>query len=129
MTIPRAAFALALLAALAPVASAALAAPVYADSLRQGETRAYVYDNSPPKGVTCVEQATWYSVSLDYAPGSDVLTLTVPGVGSASGSGAIVSFQGGVCTRFGFTVSGTSVADSATFVVKVESGRLAEPVE
>jgi hypothetical protein len=125
MTIPRVLLGLALLAALAPAASALNA---FAGVVSQGETKSFTYSSEPPKGSQCIQMATTYTVTLTYAPGSDVLTLNVPGHGSVSGSGASVSFLAGVCTTFGFSVTGTSVADKAAFVVQVTSGALGQPI-
>ena len=125
MSIPRIVL---LLAVLAPVASA-VSAPVYAGTIHQGESKTFTYDNRPPKGFDCVAQAQWYSVSLSYVPDTDVLTLSIPNVGSASGNGATLYFQSGICATFSFTVTGTSVADTAAYKVQVLSGRLAEPVQ
>jgi hypothetical protein len=127
MSVPRILLALATLACLAPVASA-VGGPLYVGTIHQGESKTYTFDNRPLK-FDCVSQAQWYSVSLTYSPDTDVLTLTVPGIGSASGNGAILYFTSSICTTFDFTVAGTSVADTATFKVQVLSGRLAEPVQ
>ncbi|GEM_PF-4895958 len=125
MSIPRVLLGLAILAALAPAASAATA---FAGAVSQGQTQTFTYSSEPPKGAQCIELATTYTVTLSYAPASDVLTLAIPGHGSVSGNGATLSFQAGVCTQFSVSVTGTSVANEAAFAVTVVSGAAVGPI-
>ncbi len=91
----------------------------YAGTVTQGEASSHHYDNNP-SGSPCIMLATTYSVSLEYAPVGDSLTLTV-GTYSHSGPGAI-TFQAGVCAAFTITVTGTEVADTAGYAVTVTGG-------
>lgn len=121
MSIPRlVTMTLACLALLAPAASAATGP--YAGVVRQGETDWHSYDNNPTNS-PCIQMATTYTVTLAYAPTSDVLTLSVAGK-TASGSGAGISFQAGVCAAFPIAVTGTQVADLAAYEVTVTGGVL-----
>ena len=103
--------------ALAAPASAARGTGPFAGTLGQGGVAQHTYDNNPAK-TDCIQLAADYSVTLAYAPASDVLTLTVDGV-SASGNGATLVAHKGVCTEFGITVTGTSVASTAAYTVVV----------
>lgn len=91
----------------------------FTGSVAQGETDTHTYDNNPTNN-PCIALAVPYTVTLAYAPTSDTLTLSVPGA-SATGSGGTASLTvtRGVCTEFAITVTGTSVASSATYAVNV----------
>lgn len=121
MSVPQLlALVLASLALLAPAAHAATGP--YVGALRQDETDAHHYDNNPTKA-PCLEMITTYTVTLAYAPTTDVLTLGVAGK-TASGNGATITFQAGVCAAFTLTVTGTHVATLAAYEVTVTSGAL-----
>ena len=107
---------------------AAAAAPVFAGAVAQGETDTHTFDNNPTNS-NCIALATWYRVTLTFAPTGDALTLTTGGKSVTSTSGvAEVAFQSGVCTRFGIQVTGTSVDTVAPYSVSVRSGVLAAGV-
>lgn len=115
---------LACLAALAPVAAAATGP--YAGTVRQGETDAHEYDNHPKHGA-CLQIVTRWTVTLAYAPATDVLTLEVEGLAATGANGlATLSFLAGVCTAFTVQVTGTSVATEAAYSVAVTSGPLGD---
>ena len=106
-----------LTAVLAAPALAAETSGPFAGQVRQGQTRTHTFNNNPSNN-PCLQITATYRVTLAYAPTTDVLTLDAGGK-TASGSGSSVSFVSGVCTRFPIQVTGTSVADTATYVVTV----------
>lgn len=108
-----------LLAAL--LVPAALANP-NAGVVRQGETNVHAFDNTPRDGTACVDLVTTWTVTLAYAPPTDVLTLSAGGK-TATGSGGVarVSFASGVCTAFTIQVTGASVAAAAAYSVAASS--------
>ena len=83
----------------------------------QGETDTHVFraGNSP-----CIQIAVRYAISLTYAPTSDTLTLSV-GTQSVTGANgtATATVWGSPCSQFTIGVTGTAVADSATYAVTV----------
>lgn len=100
---------------------AALAAP-HANVIRQDETHAYEFDNTPREGTACIDLAATWTVALRYAPPTDVLTLSAGGKTATGSNGvASVSFVSGVCTAFPIHVTGTSVQDVAAYTVTVNS--------
>lgn len=118
---------LALATLLAPSAHA-LAGP-YAGVVAQGETRQHPYDNNPHDH-PCIQLATTYTVTLLYAPATDVLTLSAGGATSAGRDGrATVSFTSGVCTAFDVLVTGTRVERVAAYDVLVTSFLGGAPIE
>lgn len=87
--------------------------------VRDGETRTHVFDNDP-LGSGCPHVMTTYTVSLAYAPGSDVLTLAVGTAGVTGSAGqASLSLAASWCTRFSVHVTGTDVRAAAGYVVTV----------
>ncbi len=106
-----------------PVSAAPGTSGPFAGSVRQGETDTHLYNNNP-KNFDCIQITTNYQVSLSHVPPGDTLTLTAGGRTATSIGGTAVSFESGVCTHFDITVTGTAVADSATYVVTVTSGPL-----
>ena len=105
-----------------PAGAATGSAGPFAGVVRQGQVKHHLYDNNPLKQ-DCVQLATPYTVSLSYAPPTDAVTLTV-GTKSVTGSngGASVSFVSGFCTSFDVVVTGTSVGNTAGYVVTVTRG-------
>ena len=97
----------------------------FAGTVTQGQTQTHSYNNNP-SNQNCLQYAVWYTVSLAHVPATDRLTLSVDGAYTAtsSGGGTAVTFQRGPCTAFTISVTGTSVADSATYAVTVSSGLL-----
>ena len=111
--------ALGLVAVLSVPASAAQGTGPFRGDVAQGETDTHVYDNNPSNN-PCLQITATYVVTLTYLPGSDTLTLGVPGKTSAGQHGsASATVTRGICTEFPITVTGTSVASSATYVVSV----------
>lgn len=122
MNAPRLAAVLLALVALAPATTAA--SGPFRGSVREGETDVHAFDNHPKSG-SCIQITTTYTVTLVYAPGSDALTLDAGGkTDVGSGGSARVSFESGVCTAFSVRVTGTSVADEASYAVFVTSSML-----
>lgn len=111
--------ALGLVSVLALPASAAPAGGPgpFAGQVAQGETDTHVFraGSSP-----CIQLAVRYAVSLSYLPTSDTLTLSV-GTQSVTGSNgtATATVWGSPCSQFTIGVTGTSVADTATYAVTV----------
>lgn len=112
---------------LAAALTAALAAPAlaagtpgpFAGQVAQGQTSTHVFDNNP-SGQDCIQLAADYTVSLRYAPSSDVLTLQAAEYTAVGSNGsATLHFTKGVCARFPVQVTGTSVSGTATYVVTV----------
>jgi len=103
----------------APAAAAGTTGP-FAGQVSQGQTRTHLYDNNPSNGA-CLQLAATYTISLSHVPAGDTLTLTVDGIRSVttSGGGASLNVTKGVCATFSLAVTGTSVADSATYVLSV----------
>jgi hypothetical protein len=111
--------ALGLVAALALPASAAGSAGPFAGQVVQGQTKTHVYDNNPSNN-PCLALAARYTVTLTYLPGSDTLTLGVPNKTVTGQNGtASTTITRGICTEFPVTVTGTSVAGTATYAVVV----------
>jgi hypothetical protein len=113
---------LGLVAALAAPAAAAPPQPStgpFVGRVGQGQTATHVYDNNP-SNQPCIALAATYTVSLAHVPATDTLTLSVGTVTATStGGGTALNVTFGVCTRFEIDVTGTSVADSATYAVTV----------
>ncbi len=112
----------ALTAALAlPAAASTGSTGPFVGTIGHGQTRTHYYDNAVTRH--CVDLAAAYDVVLSYAPASDALTLTVAGE-TATGVGGVarVSFVRGVCAEFPITITGTSVAVTAAYVVTVARG-------
>jgi len=106
-------------------AVAAFAAPAsaatgpFVGTVVQGETDTHTYDNNPSNN-PCLQITADYTVSLRGVPASDTLTLTVLDRSvTTTGGGASLTITRGICTRFDVSVTGTSVADTATYVVTV----------
>lgn len=108
------------LAAVAALAAPATAAsPVFAGTVVQGETDTHTYDNNPSNN-PCLAITADYTISLRGVPAGDTLTLTVLNQSrTTTGGGTSITVTQGVCARFDVSVTGTSVADSATYVVTV----------
>lgn len=99
----------------------ALANP-HAGVVREGETNAHVFDNTPREGTACIDLATTWTVTLAYAPATDVLTLSAGGKTATGSNGvASVSFMSGVCTAFTIEVTGTSVETVAAYTLATNS--------
>ena len=115
---------LAALGAAALLAVPADAAPLgspgpFAGQVRQGQTKIHTYDNDP-LDQPCPQIVTYYRVALSFVPASDTLTLRAGAFAvTASGGGAAVTVSGSPCTEFDIAVTGTAVADTATYVVTV----------
>ena len=124
----RLAFAVTLLAAvLAPSALASdgpalVGVPAHAGSVGQGGAASYAYSTHGDQPCLAIYQPRVFTVTLAYAPPSDVLTLSV-GTASATGSGgaATLSFVDNYCTAFTVRVVGTSVASSAEYAFAISS--------
>ena len=101
----------------ASAATGAGSAGPFVGTVAQGETDSYIYNNNP-SGQDCIALAADYSITLTYVPNGDVLTLSA-GSTSASGPGSSIRVTSGVCAYIPFTVTGTSVASSAHYVVHV----------
>lgn len=111
--------ALGLVAVLSVPASAAQGTGPFTGAVAQGETDTHVYDNHPGNN-PCLAITATYVVTLTYLPGSDTLTLAVPGKTAAGQNGtASATLTRGICTEFPISVTGTSVAGSATYAVTV----------
>lgn len=126
MPLPRpfAPLAVALLALSAPLALALPGTTPGAGIVRQGETAVHRYNNNPAN-FDCVQMVTTYTVTLTYAPATDVLTLSAGGRTATGSNGvASVSFQAGVCTAFDIRAAGTRVAEAAAYAVNVNGGAL-----
>ncbi len=97
----------------------------FAGTVTQGQTQVHHYNNNP-SNQNCLQYAVTYTVSLAHVPATDSLTLSVDGLytSTTSTGGTAVSFQRGPCTSFTISVTGTSVADQATYGVTVTSGLL-----
>jgi hypothetical protein len=112
----------ALTAVLALPAAAAGTTGPFAGQVSQGRSNVHLFDNNPSNNA-CIQLATSYTISLTYAPASDVLTVSALGkTATGSGGSATLSVQSGWCTEFPITVTGTSVASSATYVLTVTRG-------
>lgn len=108
-----------LAAALAlPAAAAPEGGPgPFVGQVRQGETDTHSFrgGNEP-----CIQIAVQYVVSLTYVPASDVLTLSVGNTSVTGSNGAAsTTVWGSPCSRFTIGVTGTAVADTATYAVTV----------
>ncbi|HWL34907.1 MAG TPA: hypothetical protein VNQ77_01815 [Frankiaceae bacterium] len=111
--------ALGLVTVLALPASAAQGTGPFSGDVAQGETDTHVYDNHPGTN-PCLQITATYVVTLTYLPGSDTLTLGVPGKTATGQNGsASATVTRGICTEFPITVTGTSVASGTTYVVSV----------
>jgi hypothetical protein len=107
-----------------PVAAEPSGGP-YAGTMGQGGSATHHFTNQAP-GTQClaIYQPTLYTVRLQYAPVSDVLTLAVGAASDAGSNGvATLSFVANYCTSFDITVTGTEVADKAAYLVSVSSVR------
>lgn len=104
-----------------PVSAAGGTGP-FTGTVRQNQTRTHQYDNNPLNN-PCIQIVTTYTVSLDYLPTTDTLTLSVGSL-SATGTGghASLSFQASWCTSFAIKVTGTSVERVASYTVTVSRG-------
>ena len=110
---------------LASPASAELSGGPYVGTVSQGSADPHSYTSHPP-GTEClaIYQPHLYTVRLEYAPPTDVLTLTVGSVSDVGSNGvASISFVANYCYGFDFSVSGTQVADNAAYLVTVSSVR------
>ncbi|HWH08725.1 MAG TPA: hypothetical protein VNX21_05955, partial [Candidatus Thermoplasmatota archaeon] len=98
----------------------ALAGPV-GGVVRQDETQTHAFDNRPRDGL-CPEVMTTWTVTLAYAPATDVLTLSAGGRTVEGHDGlARVSFPAGVCTSFTIEVTGTRVTAAAAYTLHTMS--------
>jgi hypothetical protein len=119
--------ALGLTAVLALPASAAGTSGPFAGQVRQDQTATHAYDNNP-SGRPCVDLLATYTVTLHYVPSSDVLTLSaVTQTATGANGTASLTVRQGVCARFTVAVTGTAVADAATYAVTV-TGDLLGPI-
>jgi hypothetical protein len=110
---------LGLTAVLAAPAVAAGSAGPFVGSVAQGQTATHVYDNNASHQA-CLQVAATYSITLTYTPSSDVLTLGAGGkTATGHGGSASLSVLSGICAHIPITVTGTSVASSATYAVTV----------
>ena len=94
----------------------------FTGTVRENQQRSHKYDNNPDND-PCIQVMATYTVTLTYAPTSDVLTLSV-GDQSVTGSGgtATLTFQAPHCTAFTIRVTGTDVQSVASYTVTVERG-------
>jgi hypothetical protein len=116
---------LGLVAVLALAAAAAGTAGPFVGRISQGQTNTHRYDNNPSNNA-CIALATTYTVTLTYAPSTDVLTLSAFGKTAVGAAGtASVSGESGWCTEFDVTVGGALVGSAATYVVTVTRGSAA----
>ena len=119
----------AIVAALAAVALAAAPASAargtpgpFPGAVRHGETRTHAFDNDPlDQG--CPQVMTTYTVTLSYAPPTDVLALYVGTFGVTGHDGrASLSLTASWCTSFDLRVTGTAVGATAGYIVNVVRG-------
>lgn len=118
MTLRRWLHALALATLLAPLAGAH---GPYTATIVQGETHTYLIDHSGP---VCLDVVTEWVVTLTYAPATDVLTLTVPGHGSAVGANGFAQVRFKTpdsCAAFSVVVQGTLVATVAAYRLQTQA--------
>lgn len=110
---------LGLTAVLALPAAAAGSTGPFLGQVVQGQTQSHLYNNNPSND-PCLQITATYTVTLRYVPSGDVLTLAA-GTKTATGSNgaASLTFTRGYCTSFSISVTGTSVADAARYVVVV----------
>ncbi len=91
----------------------------YVGQVAQGQTQSHLYDNNPSNN-PCLALAATYTITLHYVPGTDVLSLSaVTQTATGSNGVATLNVTQGVCARFSIGVTGTSVADTATYAVTV----------
>jgi len=91
----------------------------YAGQVTQGQTHTHRYDNNPSNN-PCLALAANYTITLHGVPSGDVLSLSVLDESVTTSNGvAAVTITQGVCARFSIGVTGTSVADTATYAVTV----------
>lgn len=110
------------LLALALLPTALAGTGPYTGTVVQGETDMHYFKNYS-KGELCPDVMRTYTVVLEYAPTTDVLTLTAAGIEAAgSGGWAAVSFDASACTEFDVLVTGTQVASVASYTVTVYVG-------
>lgn len=94
----------------------------FSGTVRQGQTRTHTYDNNPG-GDPCPQVMVWYTVTLTWTPTTDTLTLSAGGqTVTATGGSATVSFEASACTSFQIKVTGTQVADRASYTATVTQG-------
>lgn len=118
----------AVLAGPAAAAPSLPSGPLFAGTVAQGETDTHRFGNTVGDN-PCIDLATWYRVTLTFAPTGDALTLHAGGESVTTTSGvAEIAFMSGVCTSFGIEVTGTSVAATAPYAVTVRGGLLAAGV-
>jgi hypothetical protein len=94
----------------------------FSGTVRQGQTKTHRYDNNPLNN-PCPLVIVNYTVTLTYAPASDVLTLSVGSLSATGSNGfASLSFERSYCTSFDITVTGTTVQHVASYTVTVSRG-------
>lgn len=94
----------------------------FTGNVRQGQTKVHTYDNNP-LNQPCIQIVVDYTVTLTYAPATDVLTLSVGSLSATGQNGvATLTFQRSYCTSFDIAVTGTSVERIAQYTVTVTRG-------
>lgn len=94
----------------------------FSGTVRQNQTRTHMYDNNPG-GDPCPQVIVWYTVTLTWTPTTDTLTLSAGGqTVTATGGTASVSFEASYCTSFQIQVTGTQVANRASYTATISSG-------
>lgn len=107
-------------AAGSPVAGAFSPGP-FVGILTQDETESHRFDNYPP-GTYCIDIVVPYLVTLDYAPATDTVNLTLVAgetvahlTGEAGHAEEVVSLS--YCTVLDLVVGGEDVDDEAVYTV------------
>ena len=94
----------------------------FSGTVKQNQTATHRYDNNP-LNQACIQVMSTYTVTLTYAPTTDVLTLTAGGTSVTGSNGtATLSLERSYCTAFDIKVTGTSVASTAQYTVTVARG-------
>lgn len=105
-----------------PASAAQGSAGPFSGTIRQNQTKTHQYDNNP-LNMACIQVMATYTVTLNYTPTTDVLTLTAGGTSVTGSNGtATLSLERSYCTAFDIKVSGTSVDSAAQYTVTVTRG-------
>ena len=116
-----AAFGLAALLSVPATAAQGTTGP-FSGTVRENQTRTHRYDNNPDNNLCPAVQQT-YTVTLNYTPTTDVLTLNVGDLSATGSNGqATLTFDASYCTAFPIRVTGTSVESVASYTVTVSRG-------
>lgn len=121
-TILATAGAVALLASPASAAQQQGSAGPFSGSVRDNRTQTHRYNNNP-ENLACIQVMASYTITLNYTPVTDTLTLTAGGTSVTGSNGvATLSLERSYCTAFDIKVTGTSVASVAQYTVTVTRG-------